>query len=152
MKARATLSVLRCAAVVLACIAALPVAAQVTARDLGGSYGPHNNRVPVPVPVPVPDALNRNAQPSEPITTSGNSCTCQVVDNGGGACMIFLRTNSADWILKNAPQTALRSSASGRYYDTPFPLAASACAGRKVAPGGVKVHWLDRKSAILEWK
>lgn len=132
--------------------AGLPAAqAQVTTRDLGGSYGTHNNRVPVPVPVPVPDPLNRGAQPSEPINTSGNSCSCQVADNGG-ACMIFLRTNSADWIFKNAPQTALRSSASGRYYDAPFPLAASACAGRKVAPGGVKVHWLDRRNAIIEWK
>jgi hypothetical protein len=132
--------------------AATPGMAQVTARDLGGGYGPHPHGVPVPVPVPIPDPLNRGQQQSEPITTSGNSCTCQVADTTGGACMIFLRTNPADWIARNAPQTALRSSAGGRYYDAPFALAASACAGRKVAPGGVKVHWLDRKSAILEWK
>jgi hypothetical protein len=144
-------TLLRHALAALACVIAAQAGAQVTTRDLGGSYGTHNNRIPVPVPVPVPDALNRGAQPSEPINTSGNSCSCQVADNGG-ACMIFLRTNSADWISKNAPQTALRSSASGRYYDAPFALAASACAARKVAPGGVKVHWLDRKSAILEWK
>ncbi|NUU03457.1 hypothetical protein HNO84_17750 [Herbaspirillum robiniae] len=145
-------TIFRGAVLAAAGLAMMQAGAQVTTRDMGGSYGTHNNRVPVPVPVPVPDTFNRNAQPSEPITTSGNSCTCQVVDNGGGACMIFLRTNSADWIVKNAPQTALRSSAGGRYYDAPFPLAASACAGRKVAPAGVKVHWLDRKNAILEWK
>ncbi|QDD64930.1 hypothetical protein EJD96_12550 [Herbaspirillum seropedicae] len=136
----------------LLCALALPVAAQVTTRDLGGHYGTHQQAVPVPVPVPVPDTFNRNAAPSEPITTSGNSCTCQVAETSGGACMIFLRTNAADWIARNAPQTPLRSSASGRYYDAPFALAASACAGRKVAPGGIKVHWLDRRSAILEWK
>lgn len=131
--------------------ASLPALAQVTTRDLGGHYGPQQ-AVPVPVPVPVPDALNRNAPLSEPITTSGNSCSCQVNESTGGACMIFLRTNPADWIARNAPQTPLRSSASGRYYDAPFALTASACAGRKVAPGGVKVHWLDRRNAILEWK
>jgi len=133
---------------------ATPAGAQgVTSRDLGGNYGSHQTRpVPIPVPVPVPDALARPAAPAEPITTSGNTCTCQVAETSGGACMIFLRTNSADWIARNAPQTALRSSASGRYYDAPFPLAASACAARKVAPGGVKVHWLDRRNAILEWK
>ncbi|WP_343723250.1 hypothetical protein [Herbaspirillum seropedicae] len=136
----------------LLCALALPAAAQVTTRDLGGHYGTHQQAVPVPVPVPVPDTFNRNAAPSEPITTSGNSCTCQVAETSGGACMIFLRTNAADWIAHNAPQTPLRSSASGRYYDAPFALAASACAGRKVAPGGIKVHWLDRRSAILEWK
>lgn len=136
----------------LLCALALPAAAQVTTRDLGGHYGTHQQAVPVPVPVPVPDTFNRNAAPSEPITTSGNSCTCQVAETSGGACMIFLRTNAADWIARNAPQTPLRSSASGRYYDAPFALAASACAGRKVAPGGIKVHWLDRRSAILEWK
>ncbi|WP_443113835.1 hypothetical protein [Herbaspirillum seropedicae] len=136
----------------LLCAFALPGAAQVTTRDLGGHYGTHQQAVPVPVPVPVPDTFNRNAAPSEPITTSGNSCTCQVAETSGGACMIFLRTNAADWIARNAPQTPLRSSASGRYYDAPFALAASACAGRKVAPGGIKVHWLDRRSAILEWK
>ena len=136
----------------LLCAFALPAAAQVTTRDLGGHYGTHQQAVPVPVPVPVPDTFNRNAAPSEPITTSGNSCTCQVAETSGGACMIFLRTNAADWIARNAPQTPLRSSASGRYYDAPFALAASACAGRKVAPGGIKVHWLDRRSAILEWK
>ncbi|MGO0788495.1 hypothetical protein ACTOWA_01335 [Herbaspirillum seropedicae] len=137
---------------ILLCALALPAAAQVTTRDLGGHYGTHQQAVPVPVPVPVPDTFNRNAAPSEPITTSGNSCTCQVAETSGGACMIFLRTNAADWIARNAPQTPLRSSASGRYYDAPFALAASACAGRKVAPGGIKVHWLDRRSAILEWK
>ena len=136
----------------LLCALALPAAAEVTTRDLGGHYGTHQQAVPVPVPVPVPDTFNRNAAPSEPITTSGNSCTCQVAETSGGACMIFLRTNAADWIARNAPQTPLRSSASGRYYDAPFALAASACAGRKVAPGGIKVHWLDRRSAILEWK
>jgi len=136
----------------LLCALALPATAQVTTRDLGGHYGTHQQAVPVPVPVPVPDTFNRNAAPSEPITTSGNSCTCQVAETSGGACMIFLRTNAADWIASNAPQTPLRSSASGRYYDAPFALAASACAGRKVAPGGIKVHWLDRRSAILEWK
>lgn len=136
----------------LLCALALPAAAQVTTRDLGGHYGTHQQAMPVPVPVPVPDTFNRNAAPSEPITTSGNSCTCQVAETSGGACMIFLRTNAADWIARNAPQTPLRSSASGRYYDAPFALAASACAGRKVAPGGIKVHWLDRRSAILEWK
>ncbi|WP_075258571.1 hypothetical protein [Herbaspirillum camelliae] len=137
---------------ILLCALALPATAQVTTRDLGGHYGTHQQAVPVPVPVPVPDTFNRNAAPSEPITTSGNSCTCQVAETSGGACMIFLRTNAADWIASNAPQTPLRSSASGRYYDAPFALAASACAGRKVAPGGIKVHWLDRRSAILEWK
>ncbi|QJQ01397.1 hypothetical protein RB25_14095 [Herbaspirillum rubrisubalbicans] len=137
----------------LLCASIWPATAQVTTRDLGGHYGPQQGvAVPVPVPVPVPDVLNRNAPLSEPITTSGNSCTCQVAETSGGACMIFLRTNAADWIARNAPQTALRSSASGRYYDAPFALAASACAGRKVAPGGVKVHWLDRRNAILEWK
>jgi len=132
----------------------LQASAQVTTRDLGGHYGAHQPGlpVPVPVPIPVPDSLNRNASPSEPITTSGNSCSCQVAEATGGACMIFLRTNAADWIASNAPQTPLRSSANGRYYDAPFALAASACAGRKVAPAGVKVHWLDRRSAILEWK
>lgn len=129
----------------------LPATAQVTTRDLGGHYGPQQ-AVPVPVPVPVPDALNRNPPLSEPITTSGNSCTCQVAETSGSACMIFLRTNAAEWIARNAPQTALRSSASGRYYDAPFSLAASACAARKVTPGSVKVHWLDRRNAILEWK
>ncbi|KAF1042902.1 MAG: hypothetical protein GAK35_02457 [Herbaspirillum frisingense] len=142
---------LLCAAAV-ALLTPAQVSAQVTTRDLGGHYGPQPHGVPVPVPIPVPDTLNRNQAPSEPITTSGNSCTCQVADTSGGACMIFLRTNSADWIAQNAPQTAMRSSASGRYYDAPFPLAASACAGRKVSPAGVKVHWLDRKNAILEWK
>lgn len=137
---------------ILLCALALPATAQVTTRDLGGHYGTHQQAVPVPVPVPVPDTFDRNAAPSEPITTSGNSCTCQVAETSGGACMIFLRTNAADWIASNAPQTPLRSSASGRYYDAPFALAASACAGRKVAPGGIKVHWLDRRSAILEWK
>lgn len=125
----------------------------VTPRDLGERGRDHYSQpVPIPVPVPMPDIGGGNRPQNPPVTTSGNSCTCQVVDNGGGACMIFLRTNSADWIVKNAPQTALRSSAGGRYYDAPFPLAASACAGRKVAPAGVKVHWLDRKNAILEWK
>nr|WP_198980937.1 hypothetical protein [Herbaspirillum sp. ASV7] len=136
--------------VLLLAIISLQASAQVTTRDLGGHYGTHQPGVPVPVPVP--DSLNRNAPLSEPITTSGNSCSCQVAETTGGACMIFLRTNAADWIARNAPQTPLRSSASGRYYDAPFALAASACAGRKVAPAGVKVHWLDRRSAILEWK
>jgi len=85
------------------------------------------------------------------INTTGNSCRCQVNETSGNACMIFMRTNAADWIMKNAPQTRMRSSNDGRFYDTPFDLAASACAGRKVNPGSVKVHWLDRKSAILEW-
>lgn len=144
---------LRCTALMLALGCAGQASAQgVTARDLGGSYGTHNQVVPVPVPIPVPDPLNRNQQLSEPITTSGNSCTCQVAQASGNACMIFLRTNAADWIAKNAPQTAMRSSAGGRFYDAPFSLAASACAGRKVAPGGIKVHWLDRSNAILEWK
>lgn len=136
----------------LLCAAALPALAQVTTRDLGGHYGPHQQAVPIPVPVPVPDTLNGNGAPAEPITTSGNSCTCQVAPTSGGACMIFLRTNAADWIASHAAQTPLRSSASGRYYDAPFALAASACAGRKVAPAGVKVHWLDRRNAIIEWK
>ncbi|MFJ3054650.1 hypothetical protein [Herbaspirillum sp. NPDC087042] len=138
--------------VLLLAASSLQAVAQVTTRDLGGHYGTHQQAVPVPVPVPIPDSLNRNAPPSEPITTSGNSCSCQVAEATGGACMIFLRTNPADWIASNAPQTPLRSSANGRYYDAPFALAASACAGRKVAPAGVKVHWLDRRSAILEWK
>jgi hypothetical protein len=85
------------------------------------------------------------------INTTGRSCRCQVNETSGNACMIFMRTNAADWIMKNAPQTRMRSSNDGRFYDTPFDLAASACAGRKVNPGSVKVHWLDRKSAILEW-
>lgn len=134
-------------------IGAPALAQGVTARDLGGSYGSQQTRpVPVPVPVPVPDVLGRPAAPAEPITTSGNTCACQVAETSGSACMIFLRTNSADWIARNAPQTAMRSSASGRFYDAPFALAASACAARKVTPGSVKVHWLDRRNAILEWK
>jgi hypothetical protein len=68
---------------------------------------------------------------SEPITTSGNSCACQVAETSGGACMIFLRTNAADWIAAMRAQTPLRSSASGRYYDASFALAASACAGAR---------------------
>jgi len=144
---------LRCAALALALGCAVPSWAQgVTTRDMGGSYGTQQHGIPLPVPIPVPDPLNRNQQLNEPITTSGNSCTCQVAQTSGSACMIFLRTNAADWIAKNAPQTAMRSSAGGRFYDAPFSLAASACAGRKVAPGGIKVHWLDRGNAILEWK
>ena len=46
----------------------------------------------------------------------------------------------------------MRSSNDGSDYYTPFALAASACAGRKVNASTVKVHWLDRKNAILEWK
>jgi len=88
----------------------------------------------------------------EMMTTSGNSCRCAVAENSGGACMILMRTNSGDWIAKNAPQTRMRSSNDGRYYDTPFAVAASACAGHNVNPAGVKVHWLDRGSAILEWR
>lgn len=92
-------------------------------------------------------------EPEQPlVTTSGNSCRCEVASNSGNACVIYLRTNAADWIVKNAPQTAMRSSNDGRYYEAPFALAASACAGRKVNPGQLKVHWLNRRSAILEWK
>ncbi|WP_039787139.1 hypothetical protein [Herbaspirillum huttiense] len=146
------MNMIRCLPLLLG-VLLLPATAQVTTRDLGGHYGPQQGvPVPLPVPVPVPDALNRNPQLSEPITTSGNSCACQVAETSGSACMIFLRTNAADWIARNAPQTPLRSSASGRYYDASFALAASACAARKVAPGSVKVHWLDRRNAILEWK
>lgn len=54
---------------ILLCALALPAAAQVTTRDLGGHYGTHQQAVPVPVPVPVPDTFNRDAAPSEPITT-----------------------------------------------------------------------------------
>lgn len=137
-------------------LSATAAVAQVTARDLGGSYGTHGGGqgVPIPVPVPVPDVTNRNGAGhlDKPITTSGNTCACQVAETNGSACMIFLRTNAADWIAKNSPQTALRSSASGRFYDASFTLTASACAGRKVSPGGVKVHWLDRRNAVIEWK
>lgn len=92
-------------------------------------------------------------EPDKPVvTTSANTCKCEVADTSGSACMIYLRTNAADWIGQNAPQTRLRSSNDGRYYDTPFALAASACAGRKVNASTVKVHWLDKKTAILEWK
>lgn len=135
-------------------LAGSSLAQGVTTQDLGGQYGSRQHGVPVPIPVPVPvPGINGSSQaPMEPITTSGNSCACQVAETSGSACMIFLRTNSADWIQKNAPQTALRSSASGRFYDAPFSLAASACAGRRVAAGGIKVHWLDRRNAVLEWK
>lgn len=92
------------------------------------------------------------AQEKPLITTSANTCRCEVAENSGGACMIYLRTNAADWIARNAPQTRLRSSNDGRYYDTPFALAASACAARKVNASTVRVHWLDTKNAILEWK
>nr|WP_238540899.1 hypothetical protein [Herbaspirillum sp. YR522] len=135
----------------LIAVAAPSQAQGVTTRDLGGNYGSHQAR-PVPVPVPIPDVSGRPAAPAEPITTSGNTCACQVAEASGSGCMIALRTNAADWIARNAPQTALRSSASGRFYDASFALAASACAARKVAPGSVKVHWLDRRNAILEWK
>ena len=92
-------------------------------------------------------------EPDKPlVTTSANTCKCEVADTSGSACMIYLRTNAADWIAQNAPKTRLRSSNDGRYYDTPFTLAASACAGRKVNPATIKVHWLDKKNAILEWK
>jgi hypothetical protein len=92
-------------------------------------------------------------EPDKPVVnTIGASCQCQVGETSGSACMIFMRTSAGDWIKQNAPQTRMRSSNDGRYYDAPFPLAASACAGREVNPATVKVHWLDRKSAILEWK
>jgi hypothetical protein len=92
-------------------------------------------------------------EPDKPVVnTTGASCQCQVGETSGSACMIFMRTSAADWIRQNAPQTRMRSSNDGRYYDAPFPLAASACAGREVNPATVKVHWLDRKNAILEWK
>lgn len=111
--------------------ATLPVMAQITER---------------------PNLFSR-PEPEQPlVTTSGNSCRCEVASNSGNACVIYLRTNAADWIAKNAPKTALRSSSEGRYYDAPFAVAASACAGRKVNAGQIKVHWLDRRSAILEWK
>ncbi|ASU38749.1 hypothetical protein hmeg3_10910 [Herbaspirillum sp. meg3] len=101
-------------------------------------------RHPFGYPPPVPD--------KPVVTTSANTCKCEVADTSGSACMIYMRTNAADWIAQNAPQTRLRSSNDGRYYDTPFALAASACAGRKVNASTVKVHWLDKKNAILEWK
>ena len=106
---------------------------------------------PTVIPI-LPNAANQ-PEPDKPLmTTSGNSCRCSVAENSGGACMILMRTNSGDWIAKNAPQTRLRSSNEGRYYDAPFDVAASACAGRKVNASSIKVHWLDRGSAILEWK
>lgn len=92
------------------------------------------------------------AQEKPVVTTSANTCKCEVADTSGGACMIYLRTNAADWIARNAPQTRLRSSNDGRFYDTPFALAASACAARKVNAATVRVHWLDKNNAILEWK
>ncbi len=92
-------------------------------------------------------------EPDKPVvTTSANTCKCEVADTSGSACMIYMRTNAGEWLAQNAPQTRMRSSNDGRYYDTPFALAASACAGRKVNASTVKVHWLDRKNAILEWK
>jgi|GEM_PF-665515 len=142
----------RAGVALLACAMLGPASAEITQHDLGGSHGSHQRAVPVPIPVPIPDITGRGQAPADPVTTSGNSCTCQVTATSGSACMIFLRTNAADWIAGHAPQTPLRSSAGGRFYDAPFPLAASACAGRKVAPAGVKVHWLDRSNAILEWK
>lgn len=102
------------------------------------------DRPPFGYPPPAPD--------KPVVTTSANTCKCEVADTSGSACMMYLRTNAADWIAQNAPQTRLRSSNDGRYYDTPFGLAASACAGHKVNPATVKVHWLDKKNAILEWK
>ncbi|WP_050478760.1 hypothetical protein [Herbaspirillum rhizosphaerae] len=101
-------------------------------------------RHPFAYPPPAPD--------KPVVTTSANTCKCEVADTSGSACMIYMRTNAADWLAQNAPQTRLRSSNDGRYYDTPFALAASACAGRKVNASTVKVHWLDKKNAILEWK
>lgn len=136
----------------------LPGLMALLALSTGGAsaqtYERHQGGYPVPVPVPVPTpGIGQRQDPDRPmVTTSANTCTCQVAETSGSACMIFLRTNAADWLAKNAPQTALRSSNNGRFYDTPFAVAASACAGRKVAPGSVKVHWLDRKNAILEWK
>jgi len=101
----------------------------------------------------LPYAVPPQQEADKPLmTTSGNSCRCAVAENSGGACMILMRTNSGDWIAKNAPQTRMRSSNDGRYYDTPFAVAASACAGHNVNPASVQVHWLDRGSAILEWK
>jgi hypothetical protein len=91
--------------------------------------------------------------PDKPVvSTPGSSCQCKVGERDGSACMIFMRTTAADWIRQNAPQTRMRSSNDGRYYDAPFPLAASACAGRNVNPATIKVHWLDRQSAIVEWR
>ncbi|SRR5450830_153105 len=101
----------------------------------------------------VPYGYVQPAVPDKPVvSTPGSSCQCQIGDRDGSACMIFMRTSAADWIKQNAPQTRMRSSNDGRYYDAPFPLAASACAGRNVNPANIKVHWLDKKSAILEWK
>jgi hypothetical protein len=91
--------------------------------------------------------------PDKPVvSTPGSSCQCKVGERDGSACMIFMRTTAADWIKQNAPQTRMRASNDGRYYDAPFPLAASACAGRNVNPATIKVHWLDKQSAILEWR
>ena len=69
-------------------------------------------------------------EPDKPVvTTSANTCKCEVADTSGSACMIYMRTNAGEWLAQNAPQTRMRSSNDGRYYDTPFALAASACAG-----------------------
>jgi len=127
-----TLSSLSALVLLLAAVWANPAAAQLIERSPFG-YAP-----------PAPDR--------PVVTTSANTCKCEVADTSGSACMMYLRTNAADWIAQNAPQTRLRSSNDGRYYDTPFALAASACAGRKVNAASVKVHWLDKKNAILEWK
>jgi len=118
-----------------------------------GSTSTNSSSAAVMAPV-LPYLLNQEQQPADKplVTTSGNTCRCAVAETSGNACMIFMRSNSYDWIMRNAPQTRMRSSNEGRYYDTPFDLAASACAGRAVNPATVKVHWLDHKSAILEWK
>ena len=130
--------------------AAASAASSAANSAVNGAGSSTTTATPTISPV-LPFPLNQPDADKPLINTTGNSCRCQVNETSGNACMIFMRTNAADWIMKNAPQTRMRSSNDGRFYDTPFDLAASACAGRKVNPGSVKVHWLDRKSAILEW-
>ncbi|MDY7578861.1 hypothetical protein RGU70_11075 [Herbaspirillum sp. RTI4] len=107
--------------------------------------------VQVRVQVPSPQNQANTALGAPPIVTSGNSCRCEISERDSSACAIYLRNNLATWIAAHAPDTQMSSSANGRYYAAPFSVAASACAGHKVNPAQIKVHWMDDRHVILEW-